>query len=353
MPRVRRQGYGLGNELVPWARAFLAAQVLGARLIYPAFGLNRRGYWRTFGTAPDDWILHRSLERMLPVVEFAEADYIRHGGGDVVRALRGFAAEQALHSRKLFLLVTEGLWGGFQHIGAAREYIRATLYQSRNAAPNLLALHERLNPEKPLVGMHIRLGDFAPAVDVTRYRQVFNASLPLEWFYNVAMSLHRAFDGDWQLLLVTDGTREQLQPLLSRFPCVTTADLSDNDCSDVLALAGADLLICSASTYSALAAFLSEAPYVWFAPSLHLHPEGCYSTHGYKEEHGHAQGPTAQAVERFARDARSWNSRGVAVDMDGSLPAALIQQILLRRDHRQAHSDLVRSGVAAGACGRP
>lgn len=345
MPRVRRQGYGLGNEFVPWARAFLASQVLGARLLPPAFGLNRRGYWRTFGTSPDDWLLHRTLERVLPVVEFTEADYLRHGGGDVVPALRAFAAERALQRRKAYLFVTEGLWGGFRHVAAAREYIRATLYQSRSAARNLLTLRARLAEDKPLVGMHIRMGDFAPPVDVAQYRKVPNASLPLEWFHAVAASLHRAFEGDWQLLLITDGTQDQMRPLLDAFPCVTTADLSDNDCSDLLALAGSDLLVCSASTYSALAAFLSDAPYLWFAPSLHSHPEGCYSTHGFKEERARPQGPTAEAVRRFENPPRPWRSRGIAVDMDGKVPADILQYVLLRRELRQAHSDLVRSGV--------
>ena len=71
LPRVRKRGYGLGNELIPWARAFIASELLGARLLPPAFGLNRRGYWRHFRTLPDDWIYHRALQKILPVVECA------------------------------------------------------------------------------------------------------------------------------------------------------------------------------------------------------------------------------------------------------------------------------------------
>ena len=68
LPRVKRRGYGLGNELVPWARAFLAAQSSGPAAP-PAFGMNRRRYWWHFHTAPDDWIYHRAIEHLLPVVE--------------------------------------------------------------------------------------------------------------------------------------------------------------------------------------------------------------------------------------------------------------------------------------------
>ncbi|HTT04960.1 MAG TPA: hypothetical protein VMF64_06690, partial [Steroidobacteraceae bacterium] len=162
LARVRNRGYGLGNELVPWARAFLASQVLDARLLTPAFGLNRREYWRHFHTPPDDWLYNRAIERLLPRVQFTEADYLEHGGDDVVTALRSFARAHDLQRRSAYVFVTEGLWGGFYHVQAAREFMRATLYQSRFAARNLLQLRARIDPEKILIGMHVRLGDFKP-----------------------------------------------------------------------------------------------------------------------------------------------------------------------------------------------
>jgi hypothetical protein len=346
MPRVRRRGHGLGNELLPWARAFLASQVLGARLLAPAFGMNRRGYWRDFYTAPDDWIYHRAIERLLPVVEFAESDWLAHGGGDVVRALRSFATERKLFERNFFALVTDGLWGGFRHIEAARGFIYSKLHQSRYAAHNLIRVHERLDRQKIQVAMHVRLGDFVPAVAVDQYRQVANTSLPIEWFCNVAASLKQAFADDWQLLLITDGRPEQLQALTSAYPCITTADLSHNDCSDVLTLAAADLLVCSASTYSSLAAFLSESPYLWFAPSLHAHPEGCYSTHGFSAELNDPHGPTRQAVDEYGQRTAIWPARGAVIGLDGHIPARTLEAVRDRREFRRASSDLVRSGVA-------
>jgi hypothetical protein len=346
MPRVRRRGHGLGNELLPWARAFLASQVLEARLLSPAFGMNRRGYWRDFFTSPDDWIYHRALEQLLPAVEFSEADWLEHGGGDVVPALHSFAQKHGLFERRLFLLVTDGLWGGFRHVEAARGFIRATLHQSRYAAANLIRLHQRLEHRKIQVAMHVRLGDFAAPVAVDQYRTVANASLPIEWFCNVAASLRQAFGEDWQLLLITDGRAEQLQPLTQAFPCVTTADMSHNDCSDVLALAAADLLVCSASTYSSLAAFLSDSPYLWFAPSLYAHPEGCFSTHGFAAEEHDPNGPTRQAVAEYAARKGAWHGRGAVIDLDGRLPSSVLDATAYRRALRRASSDLVRSGVA-------
>jgi len=343
--RVRNQGYGLGNEMVPWARAFLASQVLGARLLAPAFGLNRRGYWRDFRTAPDDWIVNRALERLLPVVEFTEADYRAHGGDDVVSALRRFAVERRLHERMAFLLVTEGLWGGFYHVQAARAFMRATLYQSRFAAGNLLKLRERIDPEKILVGMHVRLGDFRPAAPREGYRITPNTSLPLAWFQRIAAGLQRELGDQVQFLLVSDGTREQLRPLLQSVPCITTADLPNGDCSDALALADADLLVCSSSTYSHLAAFLSDSPYLWFAPNLYRHPEGCYSA-GDPSADQRLDSPRQRALRAFAARDAAGSTRGIAVDGEGSLPASLFA--ILRRRHawQRWQGDLMRGGVA-------
>ena len=345
IPRVRNRGHGLGNELVPWARAFLASQLLDARLLPPAFGLNRRGYWRHFGASPDDWIYHRGLQALLPVVEFNESDYLAHGAGDVVDALRSFAAANDLQRRRIFALVTEGMWGGYHHVQAAREFMRSTLYRSRYAARNLLRLQQRLDPTKVLVGMHVRLGDFAAPVKLADYRRSPNTSLPLDWFLNIVQHLQQFFGDEWQLLLVSDGRPEELQPLLSRHRCIITGDIPDGDCSDALALAQADLLVCSASSYSSLAATLSDSPYVWFAGNLHEHAEGCYSFHG------EAGSPSCKlrtriAIADFLGGAQSATPRGAAVGADGKVPAATLDAAVRRRDWRRWQLDLVRGGVA-------
>jgi hypothetical protein len=346
LARVRNQGYGLGNELVPWARAFLASQVLGARLLPPAFGLNRRAYWRDFGTGPDDWIYNRALERLLPVVEFTEADWREHGGDDVVMALRGFAAARGLHRRRAYVFVTHGLWGGFYHVQAARDFMRSTLYQSRYAAANLLTLRARIDPGKILIGMHVRLGDFKPAPANQAYQITPNTSLPLEWFLGVATSLQRTLGDTLQFLIVSDGTPQQLAPLLERLPCITTGDLPNGDCSDVLALADADLLVCSSSTYSHLAAFLSDSPYVWFAPNLYRHPEGCYSAGDASADVGRADSPRMRALREFKERSSDWLSRGIPVDFDGNVPPKLAETVRCRHVWRRWQSDLTRGGVA-------
>lgn len=345
LPRVRNRGHGLGNELIPWARAFLASQILDARLLPPAFGLNRRGYWQHFRTSPDDWIYHRALQSLLPVIEFNESDYLAHGGGNVVQALRSFADANDLHRRRVFALVTDGLWGGYSHVQSARQFMQATLYQSRYAARNLLRLQQRIDPNKVLVGMHVRLGDFAAPAALADYQRSPNTSLPLEWFVNVADCLQQAFDDDWQLLLVSDGGPDELQALLSRHRCIITGDIPNGDCSDALALSQADLLVCSASSYSSLAATLSDSPYIWFAGNLHEHPEGCYSLHGASTAPSSSL-RIRNAITHFLGSTQPEAPRGAAVAADGKIPAATLEAAVKRRDWRRWEFDLVRGGVA-------
>ena len=345
-PRVRGRGTGLGNELVPWARAFLAAQVVGAHVLKPAFGLNKRRYWRHFGTPRYDWILHKGMEHLLPVVEFKEADYLRHGGGDFLDSFSKFADEKKLHDRSCYLLVTEGMWGGYRHIAAARNYVLATLYQSRFAARNLLRIKQRLHPNKIVVGMHVRLGDFGAAPPgLSAYQGRFNLALPLDWYINIARTIMKKMGDEVQFLVVSDGTAAQLEPLLTQIPAVITSDIPDSDCSDLLALADADLLVCSVSSYSAWAAFLSKTPYIWFEPNLQRHAEGHYSIWGHEAAQQAEGGATRRALEYREITGDYSFGRGLPVGFNGTLPDVFLQDIKLRKKLNQAESDLVQYGV--------
>jgi hypothetical protein len=332
--QVRKRGYGLGNELIPWARALLAAQVLDAHFLPPAFGLNRRRYWRHFGTPRYDWLRNRTLPYLLPRVEFTEADWRAHGGGDVLPALRSFAAEHRLLERRAYAFTTTGLWGGYLHIEAARMQMRAVLQTSRFAARNLVRLAARLDPARITIGMHLRFGDFRPAEGVQDYRGLWNTRLPIEWYVNVARRLQQGLGDTAQFLVVSDGNAEQLRPLLDAVPCITSADIPDSDCSDLLALADADLLVCSVSSYSQWAAFLSQAPYIWFAPQLQLHTGGRGSLWG------------GSFPDSAVPPAGTQLPRGLPVGLDGALPAGLPQLLRQRREYQGPEHDLVRGGLA-------
>lgn len=348
MPVVVGRGAGLGNEMIPWARSLLAAQVLGARALHPAFGLNQRRYWRHFGSSRLDWLAHRALRSALPVVEFKESDYLQHGGGDVVPALRSFAQDRGLFSKRAFILTTQGLWGGMQHIEAARPYMAALLYGSRFAAGNLLRLRERLDPARLTVGLHVRQGDFGQPRAPEEYRGQFNVALPLPWYRRVAESIHQQLGAAVQFLVVSDARPEQLRGLSEGLPCIFSGDIADSDCSDILALAQADLLVCSISSFSIWAAFLSKAPYLWYGPNLQVHKEGWLSIWGHEPAQQLETGGTFKALQCSSRSGRL-PQRSFGISDGGQVPAEVLDLAWQLRCPRE--TDLIRYGVIPAGAG--
>jgi hypothetical protein len=348
LPRVTGRGAGLGNELISWARAFLASQLLDAKLLPPAFGLNSRRYWRHFGTPRHDWLTHRALEKVLPVVEFTEADYVRLGGGDFVTVFHQFAEDNTLNTRGSYVLATEGMWGGYRHIAQARDFVYSTLYQSHFAARNLLTINSRLHKDKVTVAMHVRLGDFgAVPLELASYRGQFNLALPLAWYRNIALSIQRQLGDQVQFLIVSDGTAEQMQPLTAQLDAVTTSEIPDSDCSDLLALANADLLVCSVSSYSTTAAFLSDSPYLWFEPNLQYHLEGGYSIWGHEPAQRADNSATRLSLAELRCSAGARESRGWPVAMQGEVNGDLLETVLSNKRLKNSASDLIQYGVVA------
>lgn len=339
-----KHGAGLGNEFFPWVRAYIAAQVLGAKLINPAFGRNSRGYGKYFGTSRFDWVFNKVVERVLPKVEFSERDYLEYGGGDVALAIARFAEAKHLSERSKYVLVTGGMWGGFDHIQSARDFVRARLYQSPATANNLFWLRQKLDPDKLLVTMHVRLGDFGAPIVVDAYRGKFNVALPLEWYERVADSLFEIFGASMQLLVVTDGQEDQLGKLVTQYEAVTTCGMTDSDCSDLLALAAGDLAVCSVSSYSMWAAFLSDAPYLWFEPNLQQ-LDNFYSIWGHEPSQQENSAPTRLAMQRCLSSVEEIRPRGCPVDMDGRIPQPLVDQLRIKLGTKQRAADLLYYGV--------
>lgn len=347
VPRVSGRGAGLGNELIPWARAFVAGSVLGAKTLAPAFGLNARKYWRHFGTPRYDWLSHRALEYILPRFEFTEADFIAYGGDCLSEAVRRYAEHHRLGERSAWVLLTRGMWGGYRHIIEARAIVRATLMLSRFAAANLATIRSRLDRDRITIAMHVRLGDFIPAPSEQphdTYRGRFNVSLPLEWYINVARTLRGALANKAQFLIVSDGNAQQLAPLIDSCEAITTMDIPNSDVSDLLALADADLLVCSVSSYSAWAAFLSDAPYIWFEPNLQK-LDGYYSIWGHEERQLHPDGDTRRAAAKFKSTNTYLPGRGVVAPYEGTLPDDLFTRLINRHDAQRLESDLICYGV--------
>ncbi len=282
MPRFCFPGWfgprhaGLGNELIPLAKAFIASRELGIPMLPTAWGLNDRGYRHYFGTSRFDWVRLYALSRALPRYTFREEDYLATGEADYGRAVRVYAERMGLTQKRHFVLMTDGLWGAYQPIRKARSFVRGLLYNARLSVANLFQLQGRVGDAPLLIGVNIRLTDFAVPTPETDFRGLWNTRVPMPWYFAVCRALRGALGELSRFLLVTDGSPEELREFIDEFRPITTFDMARTDISNLIALSEADLLICSISSYSQWAAFLSNAPYIWYRP--HLRPVGKYLT---------------------------------------------------------------------------
>ena len=323
---------GLGNELIPWAKAFIASRELGIRLLHPAWGLNDRKYYEYFGTSRFDWTWYYLLGKLLPTYTFTEEEYNQTGEKDFDKAVRAYADKMGLWNKKAYVLYTEGMWGSWYPIRKAKTFVWRELYGTRYLMPNLYRVQKEVADKPLVVAVHIRMGDFLPVTEnKEEYQGLWNTRMPLEWYVRVCRSLKEGLGEGLNFLLLTDGKPEELREFLEEFRPITTFDHERSAISDLLAMANADALVCSISSYSMWGAFLSGEPYFWFLPNLR-DTDGFMTLWGERgaEEDGLASAP--------------YQPRGVPVGEDGKLPAYVIEYLRAKMHLGHVARDLVQSG---------
>lgn len=343
-----RRGAGLGNELFPWAKAFLASEALGARLAHPAWGLNGRRYHRDFGTARLDWLHQGVVKLAMPTIHFDEQAYRATGKDDYQQAVAAFANEHDLSGRRHFVFAASGMWGGFHAIRKARVFVLSELLKARRAVQNVHAVLGQVQAGKALIAVHIRRGDFQNADRDGDFRGRFNVALPLEWYLSTCASIKRSCGDEVQFLLLTDASAGEVQPFIDAFEPLTTFHLQQTACSDLLLMAFADSIVCSVSSYSMWGAFLSNAPYIWCAQNLQDH-QGYGSLWGHETAQKGPSGTTALNLDRM-RNACGMVSdlgagRGLPVDFSGAVPSSFCEKLLATMRERAPEKDLIFYGA--------
>jgi hypothetical protein len=114
------------------------------------------------------------------------------------------------------------------------------------------------------IGVHVRRGDTVPL----QYGELFpegmgNRGQPIEWFVRVVEEVRAAVGKGMAVKIFSDGTDEQLEPLL-RMEGVARA-AANPSIVDILLLAKSRVLVTTSnSTFSMWAAYLGGMPTVWY-----------------------------------------------------------------------------------------
>ncbi len=303
--------------MIPWAKGRLAGQALDASFIGPSFGLNKRKYYRNFGSPRYDFLLEEFFSR-LPHHTFTEADYRETGEIAFDRAISQWASKNGLRDRSSFIVEVGGMWGGYPAIRNARSFLWARLLNSRHALSNVHNALSQLDPEKLFVAVHMRTAasEFSSVDPSTSARGRFNILVPGDWYLQVCEAIASRFRGRVQFRIFTDKGGAADQEAVRRFSPDQIPSRGLTECSDLLLLAMADLRIYSVSSYSLVAGFLSQGPYVWYEPQLTLE-DGMYSLWGHEAAQQRAGSRTREASAFLA-------SRDGSAGSDAQRPAACL-----------------------------
>ena len=121
----------------------------------------------------------------------------------------------------------------------------------------------RLSP--PVIGVHIRMGDFRKLKSNENFASVGSVRTPEEYFVEIIQSIRKMAARDLPVSIFTDGFKREFTSL----PQLTNISFveGNRDIVDMILLSKSKIIVTSAgSTFSYWAGFLSDAPII-------LHPE--------------------------------------------------------------------------------
>ena len=322
------RGAGLGNQVIPMGKAWIAAQILGKKYIEMPWSLNPRGYRGELGVSRVQSLEYFGAQ-IFSKERIGEQEFIESGILDYADFI---SAKYDGISAPCTVVNNSGMVGGYRAIKSSREFLRTRLIGTSAALSNQQCRQmEKHRLSGPTVAIHVRAGDFA---DEPPTPGTFNRRIPVRWYRDVIAEIDATLH-DYTLYLVTEpsglDTCGSLASIANR--ARRSIVVSGSPTSDLSIMTRADLLVCSVSSFSMLAAFLSEGEYIWYAPHLTR-----VSGRGYIWPPANGDGLDAQG-EKYASRGRGVPFPLASADFVDAL--AGIQQLASLRSARR---DLLQHG---------
>lgn len=251
-PKIGRAG--LGNCMLPWARAVVAGHKRSCRILAPQWCQPRMGA-----------IIRGEKMTRFYLGDFSNKGYVRGinrwfvlRSGEWIREDDARQTTTAWHEGKgrPYIIVFEGLRNYFHDIWYDHLVVREELFQI--VAPWVL---DKLAAVKvPFIAMHVRRGDIVqPGLTQTELLAKAHYT-PLEWFISAAKAVRQdEYWGEFPIFVVSDGREEELGELLSVPKCKLVS--LGSAIGDILLLSKARLMFGSGhSTFSMWGSYVGRVP---------------------------------------------------------------------------------------------
>lgn len=121
----------------------------------------------------------------------------------------------------------------------------------------------------PVIGVHIRMGDFRKLQENEVFREVGGVRTPEQYFIDIIHSIRSIHGSELAVSIFTDGYAHEISGIL-KMNNVSFVE-GNSDIVDLLLLSKSSIIVSSAgSTFSYWAGFLSNAPVIMHPDHIHL-----------------------------------------------------------------------------------
>jgi hypothetical protein len=284
---------GLGNKLFVWAKALVFARLNSLPLVVTGWtqlqkapilhGGDFRLYWNYFRPVKDvDWLKQAAIRRRAKIVKEPPVVQLEPPGQPTI-----YEFSKVPH------------WSdSFGELKPHREMIRGALFEMLTPARQ----REYEKAAKPEVCIQVRMGDFQPLKPEADFSKVGNTRTPLGYFTHIIKSIREVHGSRVPVTIVSDGSRDQLQELLT-LPGVERG-ASQTAIVDILRMSRSKLLIPSAgSSFGYWAGFLGDCAIIIHPDHIHKSIRPDLVNELYYE--GAAIGPAQQWPELLQKNIRT------------------------------------------------
>ncbi len=248
--------FGLGHSLLAWARCYIWCKDNGIPMVAPRWRYlrvgpylrretDKRAYHELFRS--DGYItgvtklVYLAIGRRLPFDGATPPDLLKTRTPTLV-VFKNDRARNERHFRKIIS----------RHAEIGEELVRIT---RKEHIPSV-------EIDTGFVGIHVRCGDFGIVDDAQELMSGRNIRIPIRWFVDMLRGLRERIGYSVPAIVVSDGSRKYLQPLLEEQNVTLFAGHSA--IYDMLFLSMAGVIIASGSGFSMWAAFLGQTPRICF-----------------------------------------------------------------------------------------